>query len=378
MKKIVGILSAAAVLATSVFALDISAMIQLDAELANFGKDTVQLFKVKPWDPEGGSDYVWRFDVAGDQAGATVYNFSPDKKDDVEHHIDYARVSEWSIWLKPIDVLKITVGNIVYESMGPRFGWWAKTVRNAKYGFQCDLDFGPLQITAGLGGAYKGLWDSGTGMNTYWFDKDYVGLRKLGQFWGGGSYNVDGIGTFGASVNRGAQVNPHGFAQTQAWASTPLAFEVYYANMPWGETSWFADLALVMKEKNPYGGAEEDFGLELDRLTGQFYFEWHLDAFTLYVVDVAEINFDSDAVDAGTIKLFKDGFELKASYALDSITPYVQIDGYGIMDSALGVRLGVGFNIGACVIDAAVQTDLNWVSDFGVGVKVPVQFTLNF
>ena len=369
MKKIVGILSAAAVLATSVFALDISAMIQLDGSIATFGKDTVKVLELNPWDPAGTSDYVWRFDVAGDQAGATVYNYSKTAKDGFDGHIDFENVAEWSIWLKPIDVLKVTVGNIYFGTQSPRFGWWAKTVENAKYGFQCDLDFGPLQITAGLGGPYQGSWGS-NGAGEYWFDKDYVGLRKLGQFWVGGSYNVDGIGTFGASVNRGAAVNPHGFP---GWlGSTPLAIDVYYANMPWGETSWFADVALVFKEKNPWGGTEEGFGLEIERLTSQLYFEFHLDAFTLYVVDVLNVQLDSDN------DVFKDGFELKAQYALDSFIPYVQIDGYGIMDSALGVRLGVGFDVGACNIDLAVQTNLGWADDFGVTVGVPIEFTLNF
>ena len=376
MKKIVGILSAAAVLATSVFALDISAMIQLDGSIATFGKDTVKVLELNPWDPQGTSDYVWRFDVAGDQAGATVYNYSKTKSEDgFDNHIDFENVAEWSIWLKPIDMLKVTVGNIYFGTQSPRFGWWAKTVENANYGFQCDLDFGPLQITAGLGTAYAPYHGA---KGSYWFDKDYIGLRKVGEFWVGGSYNVDGIGTFGASVNRGAQVNPHGFAQTAAWQATPLAIDVYYANMPWGETSWFADFALVFKEKNQWGWEDEHFGLELDRLTGQLYFEFHLDALTLYVVDVLEINLDSDLVDAGSVKVFKDGFELKAQYALDSFIPYVQLNGYDIMDSALGVRLGVGFDVGACNIDLAVQTDLGWADDFGVTVGVPIEFTLNF
>ena len=361
MKKIVGILSAAAVLATSVFALDISAMIQLDGSIATFGKDTVKVLELNPFDPSGSSDYLWKFDVAGDQAGATIYNYDGEG----------SKFSEWSIWLKPIDVLKVTVGNIYFGSQSPRFGWWAKTVEQADYGFQCDLDFGPLQITAGLGSAYV-PWEGGA-KGTWWFDKDYVGLRKLGQFWVGGSYNVDGIGTFGLTVNRGATINPHGFLGWGELTNIPLSFDVYYANMPWGETSWFADVALAFKEKNPYGGAEEDFGLEIERLTSQLYFEFHLDAFTLYVVDVLNVYLDGRDND-----VFKDGFELKAQYALDSFIPYVQINGYNIMDSALGVRLGVGFDVGACNIDLAVQTDLGWADDFGVTVGVPIEFTLNF
>ena len=392
MKKIVGILSAAAVLAAGAFALDISAMIQLDGNLATFGKDTVKAIELNEWDPQGTSDYVWKFDVAGDQAGATVFSYAPGDNHYVKS--DNQNVQEWSLWFKPVDTIKVTVGNIYYGSAQPHFGWWAKVIDHADYGFQGDFDFGALKLTAGIGAAYTGLWGSGA-YNTYWFDKDYVGLRKLGEFWVGASYNIDGIGTIGGSVNRGAKVNPHGFAQTQQWGATPLAFDLYYSNQPWGETGYFADFALVFKEKNPnhfeswwdqsWGATvDEDAELEIDRLTGQLYFEFHLDALTLYAIDVLEINFAEDADMDSDPKVFMDGFELKAQYALDSITPYVQIDGYHIMaadddGNNLGVKLGVGFNVGTCAIDAGVKFDLGWEDDdLTCTAKIPVQFTVNF
>ncbi len=374
MKKIVGILSAAAVLATSVFALDISAMIQLDGNLATIADGTFNAIELNEWDPQGTSDFVWKFDVNADKAGATVFSYAPGS-----HNVksDSQNVQEWNLWFKPVDNIKVTVGNIYYGSCQPHFGWWAKVIDHADYGFQSDFDFGAFKLNAGIGSAYAGLWSAGA-YNTYWFDKSYVGLRKLGEFWLGGSYTIDGIGTFGGSINRGAKVNPHGFAQTQQWGATPMAFDVYYSNQPWGQTGYFADLALVMKENNPYGGSEDDFGLALDRLTGQLYFEFHADAITLYVIDVLELNFAENADMDTNPKIFKDGFELKAQYALDAITPYIQIDGYGVMDSSLGVKLGVGFNVGTCAIDFGPNFAIGWAEDFACTVTLPIEFTVNF
>ncbi len=387
MKKIVGIIAAVA-MATSVFAIDVASMLQLDGNLATFGKDKFNAIELNEWDPQGTSDFVWKFSVSGDNAGATIFNFAPGDKHwvtpgtrnengkDVTY--DGATIQNWSLWFKPADFVKITAGYLDYDyGVKPHFGWWAPVINREDYGYKADFTFGGLNLSVALAGNYEGLWSSGAA-NSYWTDKSYVGSRKLGEFWFAGSYNVDGVGTFGAGVHRGAKVNPHGFAQTQCWGKTPLAFNAYYSNQPWGQTGYFADFAFVMKEKNPYGGAEEDFKFEADRVTGQLYAEIHADAFTAYIVDVLELNLAEKAGEEGQPKKFKDGFEIKAQYAIDAYTPYIQIDGYGIMDKTLGIKTAVGFNVGAVAIDAGA----NFALDFNEGkdkctVTVPVEFTIN-
>ena len=394
MKKIVGIIAAVA-MATSVFAIDVASMLQLDGNLATFGKDKFNAIELNEWDPQGTSDFVWKFSVSGDNAGATIFNFAPGDKhwaitkdptvtigDDGKATVSFAEkgstIQNWSLWFKPADFVKITAGYLDYDyGVKPHFGWWASVINREDYGYKADFTFGGLNLSVALAGNYEGLWSSGAA-NSYWTDKSYVGSRKLGEFWFAGSYNVDGVGTFGAGVHRGAKVNPHGFAQTQCWGKTPLAFNAYYSNQPWGQTGYFADFAFVMKEKNPYGGAEEDFKFEADRVTGQLYAEIHADAFTAYIVDVLELNLAEKAGEEGQPKKFKDGFEIKAQYAIDAYTPYIQIDGYGIMDKKLGIKTAVGFNVGAVAIDAGA----NFALDFNDGadkctVTVPVEFTIN-
>ena len=422
MKKIVGIIAAVA-MATSVFAIDVASMLQLDGNLAGFGKEKVtengeevvksywKAFELNEWDPQGTSDFVWKFSVSGDNAGATIFNFAPGTnhwvtpgtrtEDGKDVTYDGAAIQNWSLWFKPADFVKITAGYLDYDyGVKPHFGWWASVINREDYGLKTDFTFGALNLSFALAGNYDGIWNSGA-VNSYWTSNSYEGLRKLGEFWLAGSYNVDGVGTFGAGVHRGAKVNPHGFAQTQCWGKTPLAINAYYSNQPWGQTGYFADFALVFAEKSQFAeyewnyknekgdGTDSGYGLMLDRLTGQLYGEIHVDALTVYIVDVLELQL-SDKYQSSSasgwkhnekmdLKKFKDGFEIKAQYAIDAYTPYIQIDGYSIMDKKLGVKTAVGFNVGACAVDVGANFALDFNSDVvsACTVTVPFEFTIN-
>ena len=122
MKKIVGILAAAAVLATSVFAADVSAKVKLDGKLLNVDttkeKDGVSAVSIghntdESWNP------VLNMAVSGDNYGASVgfyigkwdYGEDPSKWQGWNHGYG-AGLKECKIWFKPIDVLKFDVGRI--------------------------------------------------------------------------------------------------------------------------------------------------------------------------------------------------------------------------------------------------------------------------
>ena len=417
MKKIVGIIAAVA-MATSVFAIDVASMLQLDGNLATFGKDKFNAIELNEWDPQGTSDFVWKFSVSGDNAGATIFNFAPGDKHwattkDPTVTVDAngnatvswaekgSTIQNYSLWFKPADFVKITAGYLDYDyGVKPHFGWWASVINREDYGLKTDFTFGALNLSFALAGNYEGIWSSGAA-NSYWTSNSYEGLRKLGEFWLAGSYNVDGVGTFGAGVHRGAKVNPHGFAQTQCWGKTPLAINAYYSNQPWGQTGYFADFALVFAEKSQFAeyewsyknekgnGTDSGYGLMLDRLTGQLYGEIHVDALTVYIVDVLELQLSDKYQSSSTsgwkhnekmdLKKFKDGFEIKAQYAIDAYTPYIQIDGYNIMDKKLGVKTAVGFNVGACAVDVGANFALDFNSDVvsACTVTVPFEFTIN-
>ena len=134
-------------------------------------------------------------------------------------------------------------------------------------------------------------------------------------------------------------------------------------------------------------------------MTGQLYAEIHADALTVYLVDVLELQLGGDKFGASKKsgwahnekldnKSFKDGFEIKAQYAIDAFTPYIQIDGYGIMDKKLGIKTAVGFNVGAVAIDGGLNFDMNFANTdldlsaekkgvFSTTITLPIQFTIN-
>ena len=105
MKKIVGILAAAAVLATSVFAADVSAATKIKGEVLKYDgtEESFMLFT------EGNDSHDYAqpnisFSISDDKAGASVKLTTDGKTKEV-------KMTTQTIWFKPVDVLKITAGN---------------------------------------------------------------------------------------------------------------------------------------------------------------------------------------------------------------------------------------------------------------------------
>ena len=106
MKKIVGILAAAAI-ATSVFAADVSASTKIDGIL--FSYDNAKTFSLLK---EGNGSHIYAqpnmtFSVSDDKAGATIMLTSDTDSDSTD-----VRLYKQTIWFKPVDAVKITLGNI--------------------------------------------------------------------------------------------------------------------------------------------------------------------------------------------------------------------------------------------------------------------------
>ena len=113
MKKIVGILAAAAVLATSVFAADVSAKVKLTGSLLDVGipttsgSATFSAFGLNPhrshdWEPDLALSY------SEDKVGAEIAFKTLNEGGSGEGETS----TNWKIWIKPIDVLKINFGRI--------------------------------------------------------------------------------------------------------------------------------------------------------------------------------------------------------------------------------------------------------------------------
>ena len=159
MKKIVGILSAAAVLAASVFAADLTGAVRLEGELFNYNGTTeeVKALVIKPnqqmyWGP-------LTLSVSSDRAGGTMKM--------CDEGSDKLSVGKWAIWFKPMDMLKVNLGTID-KSMNTESITYGKRVLNYEsFGASLDVNVDAFSATLSVV----------PGKATYWFDNGMATLK---------------------------------------------------------------------------------------------------------------------------------------------------------------------------------------------------------
>ncbi len=156
MKKIVGILAAAAVLATSVFAADVSAKVKLDGSLLNVDgtKDKTGVSAVsiqhntdESWNP------VISLATSGDNYGASVSfyvgNWNATKMGGWNSGYGIG-AKEWKIWIKPVDVLKFNIGRIDASLFTESIDWSNRTYNYDEWGYQAEIAAGGFSLNLGL------------------------------------------------------------------------------------------------------------------------------------------------------------------------------------------------------------------------------------
>ncbi len=156
MKKIVGIFAAAAVLATSVFAADVSAKVKLDGNLLNVDgtkeKDGVSAVMIKhntdeSWNP------VLKMAVSGDNYGAEVGfyigNWDATKMGGWNHGYGTG-LKEWKIWFKPIDVLKFNIGRIDASLNTDSIDYDTRLYNYDEWGYQAELAIDAFTLNLGF------------------------------------------------------------------------------------------------------------------------------------------------------------------------------------------------------------------------------------
>ena len=353
MKKIVGILAGAALLATSVFAADVSAKVQLDGDLFNLatGDETVAKgIMLKEYDPSGDSDYLWKLSVSGDNYGAEIWSWNID-----------GSVSSKKIWIKPVDAVKVTFGNIYGSSIAnPNFGWWAKTVEQSSYGYQGDFTFGALNIVAAIA----------PGAGNYWFDSSAAdAVSKVGGFWFDAKYDLGDIGKIQLIAAKEVTVGAHGFS---SWLATDFAFGLAYAKMPWEQTGFYGDVILSMNREGGWGRAGD---VKFQGVDSQIGGQLAIDNIMLRLTNLIQYR-DFNNYLGGDDK-FAYGFEFKAQYKLDSVTPFLTISGYNIMKKSMEIDLGLDTSVGGCSINAYVAVPVAF-ENYSFGLSVPVEFTVTF
>ena len=339
MKKIVGIIAALA-MATAVFAADVSAGVRIEGSLFDFSDAGSKALTISHNNQFYHAPIA--FSISDDKAGGTL------KLTDLTSNAVVSRC--WSIWFKPIDVLKITVGefgnNMNQEQIdwcntdsgiGAEDGTWSLSLTPAD-GLSIDLSLVPGWDNAWMNSPKGGdstFAKTGFLMN---YNADFGKVSavfegmdnfKTLKFGAGYANNFDGLNMF---------VNFLGFYANDAFAKVRAEVYAKYS----ADALTFA--TFIVGGYNLKGGYD--------------YSWWHVGA-------------------CGDAEKAFLGATVKLTYAMDGISPYLYIKSVNWLADPLAFEIKPGFttNCGCCAIELAADININ---DGNVTFGLPVNFKVSF
>ena len=351
MKKIVGILAAAAVLATSVFAADFSAGVRLEGSLFNYAGNTISLFK------EAHVNEFYHapisFAVSDDQAGGQL-KLSNVKGDNA------VTADAWSIWFKPVDILKVTVGR------------WSTNL-NQEHIAWCNTDSGIEKDGYALTLATAGFsWDiflaSG---NDNWFftntSANGVTTTAISEFYTKVQYGAD-FGTVNAFLNAANNFKDFRFGAGFNFGNTlPVGLWINaigtYAGNDFQRIRAEADVSTnfgsIGWELFLAGGYDMKAGTQNFNDTFTGVEGWHVGGTYYRAAPAAFL-----------------GFYTRFNIPADSLNFYVEIKDSDVLASSFSMTVKPGFttNIGCCALEMAVEAGIS--NSFSI--NVPVNFKVMF
>ena len=325
MKKIVmGI--AAVAMAASMFAADVSGRVKMDTKV--FATDTKTVIS-RPasmgWDED---NTFLKFAASTENSGAELWL--------QKATADFA---QYSIWFKPVDALKVTIGDIfVQDGVRGTFAWWDYSVwYKHKNAVLVNANVGPVALEIACADLLN------------WGAKGYA---MLGDFWLGATFGLGDAGSLKVVATKGADLRCYGMG---GWTNAGnLTVGIAYDNQPWQTTGYNASAFVKF-----------DTAWKFERVFGQVNGQLILDAVNLRLVNVY-----------GYADKFKYGFLARAELkTIDGVTPFVELQGNGIMDKKLTANLGCETAVGGCAINAYINVNMNFAGS--TTVAMPVEFTFN-
>lgn len=379
MKKIVGILAAAAVLATSVFAADVSAKVKLTGSLLDVGipttsgSATFSAFGLNPhrshdWEPDLALSY------SEDKVGAEIAFKTLNEWDSGEGETS----TNWKIWIKPIDVLKINFGRIGDSLNTESIDYSNRIYNYDEWGYRMEFASNGFTLAAALhfaqGKNFLSQYKNANGA-------DSISIHSLAVY---GQYAAD-FGTIKALLDvktaSGEWANAtEDFyeldpktgeikktpAKAAAYTATPgnLFAGVGYNNA-FGAFNLFVDAG--MNIGLPEAG-EGKIGLVAD-VDGKFaqdalYFEAYAK------LTYADFKATKDPIAVMTIAKF--------AYQLDPCKVYVYFKDKNLLANKFTstIKLGAEGSFGACGWNICGQIDTFPDAADKIAISVPVEFTV--
>jgi len=352
MKKIV--MGAAALLcAASMFAVDISSTVQMEASIINDNaNDNIEFFTLKNKNQKDADALI--FSASTDKAGANfqlwydydgtngenIYTEEGGKDGDPNKskQVHGLRIRGVNLWFKPIDALKVTVGDINLDSYKEQIFWWHGVYGEkpgswgafggeyiAGNGFKLDVTpMDGLDITAAIFPGIDTPWVStaaNSGYMGYGFKVKYTyGAGSVAAVWVDKGKNANKI------IGIGSDYNADGL--------------YFFGNVNFNFDGNFGFNAVTIDD----------------------FVKYSLDAFTIAAHLPVSIYKEGDN--------FKVGLHasVKATYALDAATIYFlasnEPDGdagwkFDNFKFAMTFKPGVTFNVGSASFDVAIRADVN-------------------
>ena len=358
MKKIVGILAVAALFATSVFASDISAATKIKGTIFSRGADEkVGLFQQN----NDSHDYAnpnLSMSISDDNFGASLKLTTDGGNKNV------AQTTQ-TIWFKPVDALKISVGNYDLALNKEQIDWTESVTGLGGNGFVFSIN------AAGVGLDF--FLNEGAG-NDSWFSKaknaDDPTLKEFGFKFG---YSAD-FGSIGAFVefNRN-RIN---------WTYHDNLFGVpdgtgKYSSRIDDKNGAIQNILFGAGYNNTFGGVKTFLnvagymGENFDWIRPELYVSGAADAFgySLFAAPVIWTNSDLN-------KDFEMELVAKVTYALDGFTPYAYFKANNLLADtfAATVKLGANGSVGGMGWNTWLQLD---VAD-KTAISVPFELTIGF
>ena len=427
MKKIIAIVAMAACAAGIASAVEVKSKVYMAGNLASGDKDGAKILTLN--DTDQTDDGALVFEISGEKAGAKFainynYNGSNDKgvvsvdKASTVKDVDWegkdvyntsvslksnqiAAFNSVSLWLKPIDMLKISVGNVGIYGYTERIHWW-KTPVAESYNNQDDQWY---QWSNQTGIEDKGLVleltpisgltiDAGVALNDDWLTIVKDGDTTVAPWGAQVKYQIlDKVSALVSWRDHGATFPNEGDAEQERKI---LTVGVDFGN--WGTPYYgFVSPRFLFSRytgHNAWDGAR--YGdLKLRGISIDNYVKYATGPLSIQGRFPVTIRLpDSDYKDEDPSYLI---WEIRADYSMGAYTPYVAVsndddttDGYYPLtfgkddlsagkNMVVGVKAGVAFKLGDCSIDGGVKI---WGgSSQGAdkfGWAIPVEMTVNF
>ena len=341
MKKIVGILAAAAVLATSVFAADVSAGVRLEGSLFAYDGTNVSALTLKHNNQFYHAPIA--FSISDDKAGGTLKltdqaRSNSDKTPLIDNTQAVVTSSAWQIWFKPVDAVKLT------------FGVWKNTLNQESIGwYRSDSGIGD---DSGAKGSYVVTLAPVDGVTV-----DMSFTNDFGKAWFNGADNS--VAEFGLIFKYSADFGTIGALFDAQNTFKTLKFGASFAGSADAVSYWINVLGY-------YGNSK------FNKVRAELFGAYAQDALSLKLF--VPFNFNVNAKGAkAQIDL---GAVFRLDYTMDTVTVYLEAaDNDFLADNfSMSIKPGIKTNVGACAIDLGVAIG----ASSKVTIDVPLELKVTF